>query len=529
MTTFETARLLLQTRLDGAKTQLDRNKLGQFATPTNLATEILEYAQSLIPANQKIRFIDPAFGTGSFYSALLQVFPSQIETAIGYEIDPYYALEALSLWRDTFLQLNICDFTQATPPLNEDEKANLLICNPPYVRHHHLSRSDKVRLQNQSLHLAGVKLSQLASLYCHFLCIASTWMAEEGIAGWLIPSGFMDVNYGEQVKEYLLNSTTLLRVHRFCPSDVQFDDALVSSAVVWFKKALPPSSHTIEFTYGGSLKAPQQRTLVSSEILQKTPKWTTIQLQSKSETVISHAAKNPNNLAQHYIPQHHNPNLKQFQLKDLFSIKRGIATGANDFFILTPEQIDTHQIPTKFLKPILPSPRYLTVDEIQADNIGNPLLKQQLFLLDCNLPFSKIQTNYPTLYKYLQTGIDSGISSRYLCKHRNLWYSQENRSPAPYLCTYMGRVDTSRGKPFRFILNHSNAIVSNVYLMLYPKPVLKEALMHQPSLLKEIWQTLNNIDNEVLISSGRVYGGGLHKLEPKELGNAIIHLPPATI
>lgn len=524
MTTFETARLLLQTRLDGAKTQLDRNKLGQFATPTNLSTEILEYAKSLITANQKIRFLDPAFGTGSFYSALLQVFPSsQIETATGYEIDPYYALEALSLWRNTSLQLNICDFTQATPPLNEDEKANLLICNPPYVRHHHLSRSDKIRLQNQSLRLAGVKLNQLASLYCHFLCIASTWMAEEGISGWLIPSGFMDVNYGEQIKEYLLNSTTLLRVHRFYPNDVQFDDALVSSAVVWFKKALPPSNYTVEFTYGGSLKAPQQRTLISSEILQKTPKWTTII--SKSKNVISHAAKNLNNTVQHYIPQYNSSNLKQFQLKDLFTVKRGIATGANDFFILTPEQIDTHQIPTQFLKPILPSPRYLTVDEIQADNTGNPLLKQQLFLLDCNLPLSEVQTNYPTLYKYLQTGIDSGISSRYLCKHRNLWYSQENRSPAPYLCTYMGRVDTSRGKPFRFILNHSNAIVSNVYLMLYPKPILKEALMHQPSLLKEIWLTLNHIDSEALISSGRVYGGGLHKLEPKELGNAIINLP----
>ena len=55
-------------------------------------------------------------------------------------------------------------------------------------------------------------------------------MADDGLAAWLIPSEFMDVNYGRAIKEYLLNQVTLLRIHRFDPSDVQFNDALVSSA-----------------------------------------------------------------------------------------------------------------------------------------------------------------------------------------------------------------------------------------------------------------------------------------------------------
>lgn len=499
----EVARVKQQIKLDAAKTQIERNKLGQFATPIELAIEIVEYAKNLLPQNQNIRFLDPAFGTGSFYSALLQLFPqSQIETAVGYEIDSHYGSEAILLWKNTPLKLNLSDFTKALPPETEEKKANLIICNPPYVRHHHLNRSDKLRLQNQSQNIAGVKLSQLASLYCHFLCISDAWMEENGIAGWLIPSGFMDVNYGQQVKDYLLNKVTLLRVHRFRPKDVQFDDALVSSAIVWFQKTLPSTHHTVEFTYGGSLTAPDKRKLISSEMLRNTAKWTTIGSKFKDA----------------------NFNFQQFKLKDLFTVKRGLATGANNFFVLTKEQLTNHQIPAHLLKPILPSPRYLLLDEIKADILGNPLLEQQLFLLDCNLPVSEIQNSYPALWKYLQMGVENGIASRYLCKHRTPWYSQENRSPSPYLCTYMGRTNSSRGKAFRFILNDSNAIATNVYLMLYPKPILVDALLHQPSLKRDLWLNLNDISDEALISGGRVYGGGLHKLEPRELGNMFVDL-----
>ena len=86
----------------------------------------------------------------------------------------------------------------------------------------------------------------------------------------------------------------------------------------------------------------------------------------------------------------------------------------------------------------------------------------------------------------------------------------------------MGRQDTGRGRPFRFILNHSKATATNVYLMLYPKPALAKVLLEKPELLKEVWQALDRISDEALIGEGRMYGGGLHKLEPRELGNAVV-------
>jgi hypothetical protein len=75
------------------------------------------------------------------------------------------------------------------------------------------------------------------------------------------------------------------------------------------------------------------------------------------------------------------------------------------------------------------------------------------------------------------------------------------------------------GKPFRFILNSYKAVATNVYLLLYPRPFIARIFNNNPKFKKIAWNALNKISMEDLLAEGRVYGGGLHKLEPKELSN----------
>ena len=414
---------------------------------------------------------------------------------IGIELDSEIAAAGRRLWASTGLDVRCGDFTAQSPPDSEDDKADLIISNPPYVRHHHLEREQKVQLREASARAAGIQLSGLAGLYCHFVALSHSWMREGALAAWLLPSEFMDVNYGGPLKRYLLERVTLLRVHQFDPSDVQFDDALVSSAVIVFRNDAPHADHEVEFTRGRSLLAPKRTVKKKANGIRHDQRWTQF-----AQRVANGAS----------------PDLDSaIRLGDIFSIRRGLVTGGNDFFVLSEADADERQLPAEVLTPILPSPRYLKQSEVLARADGSPDLAMRNLLLDCQLDEQDVEARYPTVWTYLSTAPDA-LRNRYICRHRKPWFRQERRKPAPLLCTYIGRGSNGR-RPFRFVLNQSNATAANVYHLLYPLPGLQAALERDGTLLRRIWEHLNTVDVAMLLRESRVYGGGLHKLEPGEL------------
>lgn len=482
----EATRLAEQSRLDRLKTARERNQRGQFATPPALSLEIaLNVRDRFRHYRGGFRFLDPAIGTGSFFGAFLRVFPvHRIEIATGIELDPQFASAARAIWCRQGLQVIHGDFTQEEPA----SLYNVILANPPYVRHHHLTTKDKRRLGELAYKATGLRLNGLAGLYCYFLLIAHAWLAEEGIGAWLIPSEFMDVNYGNEVKRYLTERVSLLQIHRFCPEDVQFGDALVSSAVVVFQKCAAKPGHEVVVSFGGSLAQPSRTEKIVLDRLRVMRKWTV----SPKRHGNGHGSK-------------------IVTLGDFFTVKRGLATGSNGFFILPRAKLQELGIPESCVRPILPSPRYLKQEFIEADAEGWPLLDSQLALIDCSLGEEEICRKWPRFAEYLKSGKERGIHEGYLTSRRSPWYSQEKRDFSPLVCTYMGR---SQERPFRFILNRSQATVANAYHLLYPKAHVTHFF---PEKIEEVFNALREIHPEHFLSQGRVYGGGLYKMEPAEM------------
>ncbi len=492
--TLEALRLSRQSRLDERLTRDERNESGQFATPSVLANDIAEAAARFWDQEEQIRFLEPALGTGAFFSALLRHFRSdKLVSAIGIERDDRYASVARHVWREMGLRVITANFMTAAPSPN-DQLPNLVLTNPPYVRHHHLDSGEKARFQKLSSQISGGSVSGLSGLYTYFVFAAHQWLAEGGLAAWLIPSEFMDVNYGESLRRYLSTRVSLLCIHRFDPSDVQFADALVSSAVVIFRRQSPSHNHQVQVSHGGSIAKPRHRETLPTGFLQQNSKWSRL-------FSINSPRKQPS----------------ETSLSLLFTIKRGIATGANDFFIIPRRQLAERGIDERYVKPILPPARLLESNVIESDDTGFPVVKDQLAVIDTDLPLECIERDCIGLWRYLQKGEKDEISDAYLLSKRSPWYRQEQRLPAPFLCTYMGREKTD-GKTFRFFWNRSSATAANTYLLLYPIGSLKYAISENPEVGRHVLSLLNQLTSANLSEHGRVYGGGLFKMEPRELG-----------
>ena len=137
---IERHRFECQLLVDRKKEIEERRRKGQFSTPYDLAMEISRYGVSMLKES-KIMFLEPAFGTGVFYSALSSIVSDShdILRATGYEIDEDYYQSSIGLWDDYNIRIIKDDFLSSDSALGY----NLLLTNPPYVRHHYIDKKRK--------------------------------------------------------------------------------------------------------------------------------------------------------------------------------------------------------------------------------------------------------------------------------------------------------------------------------------------------------------------------------------------------
>jgi adenine-specific DNA-methyltransferase len=463
-----------------------------YLTPPELAHDIVEYAVSKLSPHIRgaVDFGDPAIGTGVFFSTLLNVLTEdKISSAIGIEIDLERVDETRKRWSHRGLEVERGDYLH----MDQLPPRTLILANPPYMRYQQVPPAYKQKLQERASAQMGMRISGQSSLYVYFLLLSHGWMKKEAVAAWLIPSEFMETNYGAVIRQYLTQRVELIRIHQFSPNKIQFENALVSSAVVVFRNCPPTPDQTVMLSSGGTLLNPEHTEDVTLSELRQESKW-----------------KVP--WIRHRISSSPPP-----RIGDLFTVHRGLATGANSFFIMERSVAAQRGIPEVALRPLLPKARTLNTDVIEREKDGYPRVSPQLCLLDCGLPEEEIRTKFPRLLAYLETAPEAVLRST-LVRSRRPWYRQEQRQPSQFLCTYMGR-GSKNCVPLRFLWNKSDAIATNTYLMLYPRKALDRLVTEQPDALERVFALLKEIRSEDLFINGRVYGGGLHKIEPKEFLN----------
>ncbi len=474
------------------------NHIHLYLTPPELARDIARFAVANIePKEAPINFGDPAVGTGVFYSALLQAVPRErIASAIGIDISAEQVAAAEWRWGNKGLKVVKADYLH----MEHMSARDLILANPPYLRHRDIPPKYKKIFRERASVVLKKNISARSGLYVYFLVLSHAWMKNEAVAAWLIPTEFMTTDYGAALRHYLTHNVQLIRIHLFSANDIQFENARVSSAVVVFRKRQSQDMKSVELSEGGTLFDPL--------ILHKV---TTHDLREKKRWAIPMRAQSPIKTA--------GP-----RIDELFNIRRGLATGANAFFIIERKLAASKGLPPEALRPILPKSRGLRSDIIETEADGYPSQFPQYCLLDCGIDEKEISIRFPQLMDYLRSA-GSKVRDRTLVKRRQPWYKQEHRPPAPFLCTYMGRM-RDNCTSIRFIWNKSQAVATNSYIMLYPNEELLTILKRKPDNSAKLFALLKATAKGIS-QSGRVYGGGLHKIEPGELKE--IRLPSVPV
>ncbi len=187
-------------------------------------------------------------------------------------------------------------------------------------------------------------------------------------------------------------------------------------------------------------------------------------------------------------------------LGEMASFRRGIATGANDFFSLSKSRFVSLGISVNRCLPRVGRATdvrgliYWQSDFRAAAESGG-----KLFLLNLTDPLTAPEK------LYVQQGVDLSLPSRFLLANRRPWYSMEQRPVAPIWAAVFGRGD------LKFVFNEAGVRSLTNFHCIYPHRA-------DETFCKALTLCLNASSvREASKMHGRVYGGGLNKFEPNDL------------
>ncbi|MEY3870790.1 MAG: hypothetical protein RLZZ338_4684, partial [Cyanobacteriota bacterium] len=453
--------------------QEHREKFGQFFTNREVADFMVKWVLS---GNDRALY-DPAFGLGVFYdAALANKFQGEFK---GTEIDS----QILSFF---FQQENsgAIDVKNADYLSIWGETYSGIICNPPYMRFQKFHGRKQVFADFEK-HL-NIKLSGYTNIASAFLVKSINELSQGGRLAYIMPLEFLNTGYGTIIKRQLIAEGNLHAIVKIeCEKDV-FPDVTTSVGIILFEKNKTPNP--IKFFVVRNLanikNVLRDTPSTSLDVTQISPDQKWLRFFEYEKLTINSQKLNP------------------ISMYGAFS--RGIATGANEFFVLNNEKISlTGLLPEEFVPCITKSSQIKTAIFTDSDFQRLADANESVFLLNINGSPS------PGAQDYLKQGEKFGFHHRYLTKTRKPWYAIEKRTPAPLLFGVFSR------EGFKVIRNYSNTRNLTCYHGFQPNLFGINYIDHL------FLYFLSSTGRYILTQNMRKYGDALDKFEPNDLNNAL--------
>ncbi len=302
--------------------------LGQVETPRPVAELMARWVMSTKPAS----VLDPAAGLGTLLDACRREYSGT--QLVGVERDAE-TLRCAKAQAPRGTKLILADYLVADAGLFEG-----IIANPPYVKAQRMDYAEADWRYFEERF--GTPLDRLTNLYALFLLKIWEDLAPRGRAAVLLPAEFLNANFGEEIKERLVRELRPAGIAIFSPSLNVFSDALTTSAIVFLHKGATPRP-----LLATKVDALEDASAFVDELLAHPAT-------ERRESYTDLANFKPRDKWLNVLLNGSTPfDSARFvrRIGDYFDCRRGIATGANEFFCLSPSALREHALSREHVEP----------------------------------------------------------------------------------------------------------------------------------------------------------------------------------
>lgn len=213
---------------------LPNEEIGQFWTPNLVA----DYMASLICkySNTKLEtIIDPAVGPATFIASLYRKgILNQTTSIYAYDIDHRMVDFSNSYIKDN--RLEGCSYNKdyILTKLPKEKKADLVIMNPPYIRHEKIDAKTKLEYRNILWNNYEETIDGRSNLYIYFLLKALSDLKTDGLLCAIVYDGLRNSRYGQKALELLGKYGNILSIESI---KTPFHNVIVDASIILIRKS----------------------------------------------------------------------------------------------------------------------------------------------------------------------------------------------------------------------------------------------------------------------------------------------------
>ena len=462
----------------------NRRHLGTFFTPPDVVKHMIALVRSSGIAEPEV-IADPGAGVGAFSVEAARAWPDSRVLAVDTNVVTLGLLgvrthhegltDRVELVRSDYLKWITNPGSRPRPP-------TLYLGNPPYTRHQTLDPATK----DSAAEAAGELIdSRLAGLAAYFTAATIRSLRPEDAMCLVLPASWAEATYGRRMRDWIWAETGRAVTLEYFPTNTEVFPGTRVAAMVMM---IGPRASAVQPLIVARLD--RSGTTISRKDHRVVERDGAVPTSLGTSLLATGAAREPG------------PGL--VPLSAIARIRRGVATGANEFFLVDDKRLVELGSPPAVAA--LRRLRHVTgdeLDETEHERIGADGHPRWLLVLRAD----DVRGN-PLIGDYIAVGERKGYSSRYLCQVRDTWYEVEHVDPPDIVVSPM-----SKG-PFRVVLNTVRAVPSNSMYGIY---------LSDPSTARGLVDWLNSSAGQAELEvCARHYSHGLRKLEPGSYRKVLI-------